>query len=166
MQPGDRNISRPLGFATPGASQPLGPKRLTDGASTKVSLQIQKHNSHGILQVLWLSQHIKTPTNLSHFKALASLNISETFNYTQWRSMLVESSKTLKHLCIETYEETGDEPTSPLSFPNLQVLELQYPMLIFPAWMLVPETLKIWSSFTVVTRIFANLRANAHLCKS
>jgi len=66
--------------------------------------------------------------------------------------VLSHCSQSLKHLFIRLKSQVPGEELSSLQFPNLEVLELTEGNNRFPAWMVVPPTLKLYP-FTIFSNI-------------
>lgn len=114
----------------------------------------------GHMQVLWISG-LETPklgylpsSRSDLFNKLTSLSVMHVnTGHSEWRRILSPSSQSLKHLRANPRDEQGGAgEIEPLHFPNLEVLEIFSGELQFPAWMVVPPTLKLYTE-QIMTRL-------------
>lgn len=80
-------------------------------------------------------------------QTLASLKLDEVIHRSTCRNLLSYCSHSRKHLYI--FLRLVEEEIMPLEFPKLEVLELLllWSLSEFPAWMLVPSTLRCLTSY-------------------
>jgi len=95
------------------------------------------------LQILWLPSLFELPSDHPKLlKSLRSLQVEKYYRHEEWRRILVQPSKTLRHLSIRIEKGRG-ERIEPLHFPCLEVLDVLELGNGFPNWMSVPLKLKL-----------------------
>jgi len=140
----------------------------------KVQLDRETEPQPARLEVLWLQSLWNFP--ISHpnlFTSLVSLQVGSFYGCTIWRSILVNSASTLKHLNInlEPQEEEEDEDVETLHFPILQVLEIKDWDGNFPSWLSFPSTTKVsmdlaLASLPSVSELWLDLASRCPTLKS
>lgn len=94
------------------------------------------------LRVLWVpSIYELFNSHPSLFANLSSLKVDGFITDSHWRQVLDGPSKTLGHLGIKIRPASEEVPA--LHFPLLEILEVSVVNQILPAWMTVPESLKL-----------------------
>jgi len=80
------------------------------------------------------------------------LKVEEYNSDATWREIFCHCSRSLKHLSLEIHGLAPKEEIPPLQFPHLEVLEMDGTSLRFPAWMVVPPTLKLFT-FNILSNL-------------
>lgn len=111
------------------------------------NVEVSFKMKRGCLQVLWIPSLWNIHLDHPHlFQSLVSLRVESFFSNAKWREVLQPCSQSLKHLNIG-FIPGDNQQVLPLSFPNLEVFELEDWDRNFPKWMIAPSTLKLCLEF-------------------
>lgn len=101
----------------------------------------------GPLQILKLKFLRNLPSNHpSLFQNLTFFEVDSAANQATYRSILEPCSTSLRYLAISISEAAGPQSLSPLEFPLLEFIQLEWPLSHevqssrFPSWMKVPPS--------------------------
>lgn len=115
-----------------------------DTGKTHVRLLRGTSMKLGYLQILWVPTHLSLPKGQPHLlQNLTSLRIHCRVSHSEWRRILQDCAKSVKHLSMDLSRRREDEDITSLQFPVLEVFQLDDSNEQFPAWMSAPSSLKL-----------------------